>query len=298
MLSSDKKAKEYGTGGLYAVPGALSVLGVYYNKDLVSKAGISETPATLDEFEADLGEGQGRGDDAVQPRRATGWRLPALERPDQLARAMSAQYRDWVYGKSGSTIETDGAKQAAQKVTDWVKAGYVPKSANATADSDAQADFVNGKSAYLITGNWAASAIQKEMGDKVGFFLFPQKSADADKIASGASVAFSISSKTKHPNEAAAFLDFMSSPEAAKVQVDTGFMPVDTETAVETTRCARGHLRSVQERRRGQRHRAVPRLRRTGHDRQADRWRTGSPQRQDDSAGLPGLTAGVVDLIP
>ena len=234
VLSSDKKAKEYGTGGLYAVPGALSVLGVYYNKDLVSKAGITETPATLGDFEADLKKVKDAG---TTPFSLGGLQVGGFQLWNALTNSLGdvTEYRDWVYGKSGSTIETDGAKEAAQKVSDWVKAGYVPKSANATADSDAQADFVNGKSAYLITGNWAASAIQKEMGDNVGFFLFPQESADADKIASGASVAFSISSKTKHPNEAAAFLDFMSSPEAAKVQVETGFMPVDTQTPVETT---------------------------------------------------------------
>ncbi|KAA1397665.1 ABC transporter substrate-binding protein [Aeromicrobium ginsengisoli] len=234
VLSSDKKAKEYGTGGLYAVPGALSVLGVYYNKDLVSKAGISETPATLADFEADLKKVK---DSGTTPFSLGGLQVGGFQLWNALTNSLGdvTQYRDWVYGKSGSSIETAGAKEAAQKVSDWVKAGYVPQSANATADSDAQADFVNGKSAYLITGNWAASAIQKEMGDDVGFFLFPQKTADADKIASGASVAFSISSKTKHPNEAAAFLDFMSSPEAAKVQVESGFMPVDTETAVETS---------------------------------------------------------------
>lgn len=230
VLRSNKEAKEYGTGGLYAVPGALSVLGVYYNKSLVSSA----APTTLDAFEQNLAAAKSAG---TTPLSLGGLQVGGFQLWNALNNALGdkVEYKDWVYGKSGATIETDSAKQAAQKVIDWVNAGYLPASANATADSDAQANFVNGKSAYLITGNWAASAIEKSMGTNVGFFLLPQAKANDPAVASGASVAYSISSKTKYANEAAAFLDFMRSAEAAKVQFDTGFMPVNTTAGIEAT---------------------------------------------------------------
>jgi raffinose/stachyose/melibiose transport system substrate-binding protein len=234
VLRSDAKAKEYGTGGLYAVPGALSVLGVFYNKSLVSAAGVTKPPATLDEFEQNLS--------AVKNAGTTPFSLGSLQVGGfQLWNALNNSlgdeqaYRDWVYGKSGATIETDSAEQAAQKVVDWADAGYLPTAANATADSDALANFTQGKAAYFITGNWYAATIAKDLGDNAGFFLFPTAKEGNPAVASGASVAFSISSKTKHPNEAAAFLDFMRSPEAAKVQFDTGFMPVDTSTELPAT---------------------------------------------------------------
>ncbi|GAA4425863.1 hypothetical protein GCM10023169_23980 [Georgenia halophila] len=72
------------------------------------------------------------------------------------------------------------------------------------------------------------------MGDNAGFFLLPNERADATPVASGSSVAYSISSRTEHPDVAAAFLDHMSSAEAARIQMDTGFMPVDTEADVAT----------------------------------------------------------------
>ncbi|MFI5896136.1 ABC transporter substrate-binding protein [Actinoplanes sp. NPDC051513] len=217
VLKSDASAKQYGTGGLYAVPGALSVLGVYYNKSLVA-----QPPTTLGQFEQSLAAAKRAG---TTPLSVGALQVGGFQVWNALTNVLGdeQQYRDWVYGKPGATIVTDGAKKAAQKLADWSAAGYVPASANATADSDAQANFVQGKSAYLITGNWAAGAIAKEMGDKVGFFLLPGASA----VASGASVAYSISAKTKHPNEAAAFLDFMRSEKAATIQFDTGFMPVN-----------------------------------------------------------------------
>jgi raffinose/stachyose/melibiose transport system substrate-binding protein len=234
VLRSDKAAKQYGTGGLYAVPGALSVLGVYYNKSVVQKAGITSTPTSLDQLESDLAAVKKSG---VTPFSLGGQGVGGFQLWNALDNSLASvgDYRDWVYGKPGSSIETAGAKAAASTIGDWVSKGYVPASANATADSDAQAAFTGGKSAYLITGNWAASAIGDAMGDNVGFFLFPQKSSGDDAVASGASVAFSISSKTKHPNEAAAFLDFMRSADAAKVQVQTGFMPVDSSASVDVT---------------------------------------------------------------
>jgi ABC-type glycerol-3-phosphate transport system substrate-binding protein len=229
VLRSNKEAKQYGTGGLYAVPGALSVLGVFYNRSMVQTP-----PTTLEQFEQSLAAVKKTG---TTPFSVGGLQVGGFQLWNALLNVLgdAQQYRDWVYGKPGATIQTDAAKQAAQKVVDWVGAGYLPASANATADSDAQANFVNGKSAYLITGNWAASAIGKAMGDKVGFFLLPVSAAGRPAVASGASVAWSVSSKTKHPNEAAAFLDFMRSAEAAKVQVDSGFMPVNTGTQVATS---------------------------------------------------------------
>jgi raffinose/stachyose/melibiose transport system substrate-binding protein len=234
VLRSDKSAKEYGTGGLYAVPGALSVLGVFYDKRLTSAAGVTKPPATLAEFEQNLA--------AVKAAGTTPFSLGSLQVGGfQLWNALNnslgdeQRYRDWVYGKSGATIETESAKQAAQKIIEWNDAGYLPASANAIADTDALANFTQGKSAYFITGNWYTATIAEALGDDAGFFLFPTATDGNPAVASGASVAFSISSKTKHPNEAAAFLDFMRSPEAAKVQFDTGFMPVDTSADLSAT---------------------------------------------------------------
>ncbi|GAA4425867.1 hypothetical protein GCM10023169_24000 [Georgenia halophila] len=50
QLMSDEEAKEFGTGSLYAAPGGLSVLGVYYNKEMLEEAGVDSLPSTLDEF--------------------------------------------------------------------------------------------------------------------------------------------------------------------------------------------------------------------------------------------------------
>ncbi|MGO1850960.1 MAG: ABC transporter substrate-binding protein [Microbacterium sp.] len=225
-------AKQLNTGGLYAVPGGLSVLGVFYNTDLLAQAGVEEVPTTLAEFEQTL--------QAVQDAGTTPFSLSGLEVGGfQLWQALTEvlgpvdDYKDWVYGAPDATIETAAAKDAAQKIIDWTEAGYIPSNANAVSDSDALANFAQGKAAFLLTGNWNTSALMESMGDGVGFFVLPGVEADAAPVAPGSSVAFSISSKTKHPDVAAAFLDFISSADAAQLEVDGGYMPVNTETEVQ-----------------------------------------------------------------
>lgn len=234
VLSSDKAAKRFGTGGLYAAPGALSVVGVYYNKEILSKAGVADVPKTLGEFEAALAKVKGAGQTplslgALQVGGFHLWNALLNVTGDVKA------YRSWVYGEPGGTIENPGAQKATKLLMDWADKGYFPASANATADADALANFSKGKSAFLVTGNWAASTLETEMKDNVGFFLMPSESTTPLNVASGASVAYAISAKSKNPNVAAAFLDFLSSPEAAKIEFDGGFMPVDTKAELGAT---------------------------------------------------------------
>ncbi|GAA3559057.1 extracellular solute-binding protein [Nonomuraea rosea] len=224
ILSSDKTAKQFGTGSLYAVPGGLSVVGVYYNKKMVK-----QVPKTLAEFETEL---QRVKDSGQTPLSLGALQVGGFHLWNALLNVTGeiSDYRSWVYGKPGSTIETPGALKATQTLASWASKGYLPDSASATADTDALANFSKGKSAFLVTGNWAASALETEMKDDVGFFLMPTATDKPANVASGASVAYAISAKTKHPNVAAAFLDYLSSAEAAKIEFDGGFMPVDTKS--------------------------------------------------------------------
>ncbi|MEU6710965.1 extracellular solute-binding protein [Nonomuraea sp. NPDC046802] len=226
ILSSDKSAKQFGTGGQYAVPGGLSVVGVYYNKTMVK-----EPPKTLAEFEAAM---QKVKDSGGAPLSLGGLQVGGFHLWNALLNVTGdvAGYRGWVYGKPGATIENDAARRTSQTIADWAKKGFFPEGANATADTDALANFAKGKSAFLVTGNWGATALEKDLGEDVGFFLMPTASGEPVRVASGASVAYAISAKSKHPNVAAAFLDYLSSPEAAKIEFDGGFMPVDTKTEV------------------------------------------------------------------
>ncbi len=231
-LTASDDAKEFNTGHLYATPGAMSLLGVFYNKALLSKAGIDNPPATLDEFKDDLATLKDAG---IQPFSVGGLEVGGFQLWNALANVLGdvQDYKNWVYGADGATIETDGATEAAKLISEWTKSGYIPKGASAVSDSDALANFTGGNSAFLVTGNWNVAKVEKALGDDAGFFLMPDTSADAPPVASGGSVAYSISAKTKHPDAAAAFLNYMATAEAAPAEADAGFLPVSTEGDVD-----------------------------------------------------------------
>ncbi|MFI0864209.1 extracellular solute-binding protein [Streptomyces smyrnaeus] len=211
---------------LYGVPAGLSMTGIYYNKELARKAGITRPPRTRAEFDRQLA--------AVKKAGMTPLGVGALDSGGLhlwaalVNNAMPPKhYRDWVKGAPGATIETRRTLAATRKLVEWSRKGYFDESANGTTQTDSTARFTRGESVFLINGNWAAGQLSEAMGKKAGFFLLPGERPGARAVSSGFSVSYAISSRTRHPQAAGAFLDFLGSRHAAKIVSDNGFLPPD-----------------------------------------------------------------------
>ncbi len=139
--------------------------------------------------------------------------------------------RDWINGKAGSSIVTDDAIAATDAFAQWAKKGYFPGSANGTSENDSATAFSKGGSVFHVNGNWAAAQLGEAMGDNVGFSVFPPKAAGDKAVGNGFSVSYMLSSKGKHQAAAAAFLDFLRSPEAAVIESNGGFLPPNADAA-------------------------------------------------------------------
>lgn len=226
ILASNEEATQYGTGNLYAMPGAIQLVGVFYNKSVTAAAGVTDEPATLAEFEDDLA--------AVEASGVTPLSLPALgiggfQLWSSLANVLAdlETFNAWVYGEPGATLaDDDGFVEAAEKVKAWADAGYFADGAAAVADADAIAEFTAGETAYFVTGNWNAKAFADALGDDAGFFLLPGPDAGQPAVAMGSAFPYSISAASEHKDVAAAFLDYISSAEAAPGVAESGFVPV------------------------------------------------------------------------
>lgn len=230
VLRTDEEALRFAQDTLYAVPGALSVTGVFYNRELAESLGIDTPAQTVDDFESAMAAAQAEG---ITPISVGGLDFNHIHVWGAILNVSGdvELYRDWAYGTEGATIVTEPARDASQRLVDWVEAGYVPDGVNGTSAADAAAEFAAGDTLFHITGNWSAVTFDEAMGDNVGFFLFPTLDGSPPEVANGASVAWSVSARTEHPDEAVAFLDFMTTPEAAAAQIDTGFMPINTAEA-------------------------------------------------------------------
>ncbi len=231
MLTSNEDATQYGTGNLYAMPGAIQMIGVFYNADLTEAAGIDGEPATLAEFEEDVA--------AVAESGVTPVAMPALGVGGfQLWSALSNVLADvdvfnaWVYGEPDATLLDDpGFTEAAAILQEWGDKGYFTSGAAAVADADAISAFTSGENAYFVTGNWNTKVFSDALGDDLGFFLLPASASGAAAVATGSGFPYSISSASENKDVAAAFLDFMVSEGAAQGVLDSGFVPVTPDAA-------------------------------------------------------------------
>ncbi|MEV0775557.1 extracellular solute-binding protein [Streptomyces sp. NPDC050428] len=219
---SSDDGKQLGTGHLWAGSAGFSVVGVYYNKEIAKRLGIPE-PTTRAEFDAALAKAKAAGELPVQLGTLRGHSSYIVQSVTDSVDG-AATTRDWVNGKPGSTLLTPGGKDGAGTLADWAKRGYLPDGANGTDLPGSVAAFAKGQGLFLFDGSWDAQIIDKALPGKAGFFPFPGTDGKATGI--GTSVAYAIPVKAKNPDLAAAFLDFMNSPEAARIEFATGFLPV------------------------------------------------------------------------
>jgi len=217
--------KQLGTGNLVALPQALQYVGVFYNKGLLAQIGITD-PTTLDNktaFLAALDKAKAAGLLPVMLGDSDKW--PALhilslfngwyENPDTINK--------WVFNTAGTTYDTPGRLKASTDFQDWMKSGYFNKDALATSFADATSRFGKGESAFFITGTWALGDVSKALGGKAGFMLFPAGDTGKHEAVGGYSLPFAMSSKTKYPDCAADFINFITtSDQAIQAQIAAG----------------------------------------------------------------------------
>ncbi|MEU8827975.1 extracellular solute-binding protein [Streptomyces sp. NPDC048636] len=214
---------DFGTGRLYGISQTGEYIGLYYNKDLLKKAGL-EPPKTWRDFTDGLATLKDRGELPVQFGNLD--KYPAIHTFGVLQDQFDASgTRDTVLGRGGG-FDNAATKDAAATLTDWMDRGYLPKGANGLGYDDAAKKFASGDGAYLLTGTWQLADLKKTMGDTLGLMPPPPAKAGGDPVTTGGQgLAWSITSRSRHPEVAAAYLDFITDAHAADVMTRHGVLP-------------------------------------------------------------------------
>lgn len=234
QITFSADGKTAGTGALYGVPGGLSFEGVYYNKAKLKKLGLTVPPATVAELEAMFAKAKAAGETALVEGNLDG----GLNHPFNVLLSVYLKPEDreaWAFGHKGAKITGPEAVRAATTLKRWVDKGYVTPKVNGTSDNDATAAFAEGKGVFRISGNWAAAAVAKGLGDNAGLFNMPSSTKGGAVRTTGAGVYYCVSSKSKNPAAAAAFLDFCATRQASTVTAKAGFMAPDASAMPQQT---------------------------------------------------------------
>jgi raffinose/stachyose/melibiose transport system substrate-binding protein len=213
--------KTFGEGKLYGVSQMGEIVGVFYNRDKVS-----QPPQSFADFEKDLADAKSRGDVPITFGNLDKW--PGIHEFQSVQNqyAEPDAVRNFVFARDGASFDTPENQQAAAKLQEWVKKGYFTKNFNGTGYDPAWAQFGKGAGPFLIGGTWLLRDLEDALGDKLGFMLMPpEQSGEPARALGGESLPFAITSKSKNPDVAAAYIDFLTNADAAKVLVDTGNLP-------------------------------------------------------------------------
>jgi len=223
QLRVEEGGRPRGTGSLYAMGLNYSMTGVFYNKELAAKVGMTEPPKTLAELDALLAKAKEAG---IQPIMQWNKSTGGLAFP--LQNLMGAYgppepINDWIFQKDGATINTPENLKAAEHLEGWVKAGYFPSDANAIEYFQMMSRFIGGEGLFMFDGDWESGNLDTNAAGKFGFFLMPSVTADGRHAAMSAPLTFGIGEKSKNPDCAAFFLNWVATnEEARKINVAVG----------------------------------------------------------------------------
>ncbi|MFI9244783.1 ABC transporter substrate-binding protein [Streptomyces sp. NPDC053086] len=136
-------------GKLYGLAPTVSTVALFYNKDMLSEAGVA-VPRTWDELRTAAAEltrpgRYGMAVDANATFEGTWQFLPFL----------------WSNGGDERRLDTPQAAQALQLWVDLVKSGSMSKSVLTWTQADVHDQFVAGRAAMMVNGPWRTAEMNK-----------------------------------------------------------------------------------------------------------------------------------------
>ena len=139
---------------------------------------------------------------------------------------------------AGKVPYTDAKVKAVfEKWGELVKAGYFLENHAALDWQDAMPQFVQGKAAMYLMGNFAV-ATMKDGGlkeEQIGFMQFPEITAGLPMAEEAPTDTFHIPSGAKNKEDARKFLAYLASPEAqTKMNATLGQLPVNNKATKPT----------------------------------------------------------------
>src|SRR5665647_882186 len=216
----------FGSGNLYGMPQMGEVVGFYYNKEKLAALGL-EVPKTWSEFTSQLKTIKSKGETPLILGNLEKWSAFHVFGPIQGAHTPAEEIQNLALGNLGGDWTDANNTAAATELSDWVKAGYFNEDVNGSKYDDMIAKFGKGTGVFLPAGSWVAAVLDPVMGDNLGFFVPPPvNEGDAPSTTGGSSMPFSITSASKNPDAAAAYINFITSDDAMKVIAKNGELPV------------------------------------------------------------------------
>jgi multiple sugar transport system substrate-binding protein len=190
-------------GKTYGVPIGANTLALYYNADLLAKAGVD--PATVTDWES-LNAALAK----VKTAGGTGITFSGIGTEEG-----SFQFLPWFWGSGADLTKLDSPEglSAVELWTDWLKKGYAPNSVLNNTQTTAWQEFETGKFGFVENGTWQMGNAAK-LGFKYGVISIPAKDGGAAPAPTGGEfVAAPVQQDTDRYKTTTKIINCLTNPE-------------------------------------------------------------------------------------
>ncbi len=214
------------SNGPYVIPLENQFYIGFYNKKAFSDAGVSTFPATWSDLFA-----------ACTKLKAAGYTPLVYGNGGQPLGAEFYPWYDMSYLMIGAHPLPDwkslydgqipwSASDNASQLTNWAKLqSGACTNQDVLTKTNNLGDFEKGRAAMIIDGTWDTQKFTDSMGDNVAAFVPPFSDSPIQGVVQFAGDGLSMMSYSQHQTEAAAFLDFMTTDQAAQLIDQAGLIP-------------------------------------------------------------------------
>lgn len=211
------------TGELFGVSQTGEIVGLYYNKKILARLGL-RAPRTFDDLQALLPRIKAKG--VVPLVYGDSDKSPGIHLfgTVQASTAGKVAVRGLVQSRSGAWTDPT-TLGAARIIADWAAKGYLSAGANGQSSDQAVENFGKGAGPLLIDGTWQQATLTKALGANVGFVALAAAPGQPPVAEGGEGLAWALTSRSRHPDVAAAYVNFITGARASQVMIDTGNLP-------------------------------------------------------------------------
>jgi len=198
-------------GKRYGLPWILDTKYLFYNKEILEKAGIKNPPKTWDELaeQAKTIKEKGILDTPIS------WSWSQAEAVICDYTTLVSAYKGEFLKDGKPAFQTDGGLDALNYMVDSYKSGLTNPNSKEFLEEDVRRVFQNGEAAFALNWtymyNMANDPKDSKVAGKVGVVPAPGVEGKSEVSAVNGSMGLGITTTSKHPDEAWKYIEFMTS---------------------------------------------------------------------------------------
>ena len=198
----------------------------FYNKSLFTKAGITQVPQNWTQLMTDCALFKAMGTNCLYygaDTQALGAEFyPYYDLSYLMIGALGVSQWEELY--NGQLSWTDPTVEA--QLTKWAALhadGYT--NSNVISSGDSLIALEKGQTAMIVDGNWDTAALYQSMGSNLGTFVPPYSDTSINGVVQFPGDGYSMTTYSQHKTQAAEFLQFLTTSQAATIIDQSGLIP-------------------------------------------------------------------------